>query len=131
MNKALKGNLKRKDTNEPLGMSGVEDERLSISEIGEILHDKMILEPVRKDGTIASISHKLVRKLSDGRIQVVHDHKLHRSSLLSLSRIIENAISAHRIVSGAEAVAVNVTKLFQLLCELRRQQSMMFSGNIA
>ena len=112
-------------------MSGVEDERLSFRQVRQVLHDEVVLEPVREDRTVATVGHELVWELGDGRIQVVHNHELHRSSLLNLGRIVDNVVSLHRVVRRSESVAVNVSKLLQLLRKLWRQKLVVLSWNIA
>lgn len=94
------------------------------------MHDKVVLDPIGEDRTVATVRDELVRELSNRRVQIVHDHELHRSRLFYFSGIVLNVVCLHGVVRRHETIRVNVTKLFQLLCELWCQQRMMLRRNI-
>ena len=73
-------------------VAGVHDEGLLVGHLAEVLHGQVVLRPVAEDAAVPSVGDNLVGELSDGLVEVVHDHELDTSGLAALGRVLGDVV---------------------------------------
>ena len=81
-------------------MARIHRQALIVGHGGEVLHRKPVLRPVLKDGPVAAVRDQFVWELSNGGIQVVHDHQHDGSGLCAVAWVCIDGVGPHRHVRG-------------------------------
>ena len=63
------------------GMARIHDECLVILHFTEVFHHQTVLRPILENGTVAAVGDEFMRKLSNGRVEVVVNHQHNRGRL--------------------------------------------------
>ena len=101
-------------------VTGLDDERLGVRELFQILLDQAVLHPVLADLAGLAVGHQLVGVQRHVEVQVVVDHDLDGPALDAIAFIFVNGFAV-QLALRAEAVAVDPAAGHKLFHEFRRE----------
>lgn len=99
-----------------LRMATIQHQSLVVIHGGQVLHGQVVLGPILKDTTIASVGDQFLGELGNLRVQDIHDHVLNGFALRIRGRIFMHRVSFHG-VGRTETVHIDVSIFIQFLFE--------------